>query len=217
MTVTIRNLTLVCAALAMALAVTPAGPSRSSGRATRMFATWSQQAARLVASGQAAALTTAQQGGQTTAPASGPKMALTLDDAVKLALDRNLDIAVQRLNPQISDLAYRERPFDLLPDPDVHHRDPVDHATRRPTPFTGGTIGSGVTNGTGMFNGGIAQSLPWGGGSYAVTLNNPRATSTAAISRYNPAYSPIWSASIPSPCFGASRPTRPVSSCRSPS
>ncbi len=30
---------------------------------------------------------------------------LTLDDAVKLALDRNLDIAVQRLNPEINDIA----------------------------------------------------------------------------------------------------------------
>src|SRR5262245_59582174 len=30
-------------------------------------------------------------------------MSLTLDDAIKLALDRNLDIAVQRLNPQTFD------------------------------------------------------------------------------------------------------------------
>ena len=34
-----------------------------------------------------------------------PVVQLTLDDAVKLALDRNLDIAVQRLNPQINDIA----------------------------------------------------------------------------------------------------------------
>ena len=33
-------------------------------------------------------------------------VALTLDDAVKFALDRNLDIAVQRLNPEINDIAY---------------------------------------------------------------------------------------------------------------
>src|SRR5690242_15000699 len=34
-----------------------------------------------------------------------PTVALTLDDAVKFALDRNLDIAVQRLNPEINDIA----------------------------------------------------------------------------------------------------------------
>src|SRR5262249_36029062 len=35
-----------------------------------------------------------------------PVVALTLDDAVKFALDRNLDIAVQRLNPEINDILY---------------------------------------------------------------------------------------------------------------
>src|SRR5437870_4758673 len=35
-----------------------------------------------------------------------PAVALTLDDAVKFALERNLDIAVQRLNPEINDIAY---------------------------------------------------------------------------------------------------------------
>jgi len=35
-----------------------------------------------------------------------PAVAITLDDAVKFALERNLDIAVQRLNPEINDIAY---------------------------------------------------------------------------------------------------------------
>src|SRR3954470_13189977 len=35
-----------------------------------------------------------------------PVIGLTLDDAVKFALERNLDIAVQRLNPEINDIAY---------------------------------------------------------------------------------------------------------------
>ena len=35
-----------------------------------------------------------------------PVVRLTLDEAVKFALDRNLDIAVQRLNPEIQDIAY---------------------------------------------------------------------------------------------------------------
>ena len=34
-----------------------------------------------------------------------PVVRLTLDEAVKLTLDRNLDIAVQRLNPEINDIA----------------------------------------------------------------------------------------------------------------
>src|SRR3954453_4790754 len=35
-----------------------------------------------------------------------PVVSLTLEDAVRFALDRNLDIAVQRLNPEINDIAY---------------------------------------------------------------------------------------------------------------
>ena len=38
-------------------------------------------------------------------PGAGPTVALTLDDAVRFALERNLDIAVQRLNPQLQDIA----------------------------------------------------------------------------------------------------------------
>ena len=78
MTVTYSKLTFVCAALAMGLAVSTApvlAQQRTSDEHVRDLA---QQAARLVASGQASALTTAQQGGQTTAPAAGPKVALQI-------------------------------------------------------------------------------------------------------------------------------------------
>ena len=35
----------------------------------------------------------------------GPAVRLTLDDAVRFALERNLDIRVQRLNPELQDIA----------------------------------------------------------------------------------------------------------------
>ena len=58
----------------------------------------------------------AQTGTGATADAAGAparadarrRCQLTLDDAVKLALERNLDIAVQRLNPQTFDYLDRE-------------------------------------------------------------------------------------------------------------
>jgi outer membrane protein len=190
MPVTYSKLTLVCAALATALAMPgrAIAQQRTSDARVRDLV---QQAAQIVASGQAGALTTAQQGGQTTAPAAGPKVAITLDEAVKMALDRNLDIAVQRLNPQISDLAYASIRSVYYPSltSTISGQSITSPATNT---ITGGTIGSGITNGTGLFNGGITQSIPKGGGSYLLTLNNQRATSTATISRYNPAYTPIW-------------------------
>src|SRR5215217_604047 len=59
-------------------------------------------AAERVAQAPAQAQTT-----QTTAVATGdtrPVIQLGLDDAVRFALERNLDIQVQRLNPQINDI-----------------------------------------------------------------------------------------------------------------
>src|SRR5512135_1744904 len=105
MTVTYLKPMMVCAALAAALAATPAPAAAQPRTSDTHVRDLIQQASQLIASGQAGALTTAQRGGQTLPPAAGPKVQLTLDDAVKLALDRNLDIAVQRLNPQINDLA----------------------------------------------------------------------------------------------------------------
>jgi outer membrane protein TolC len=191
MIVTHSKSTLVCAALATALAMPgrAIAQQRTSDARVRDLV---QQAAQIVASGQAGALTTAQQGGQTTAPAAGPKVALTLDDAVKFALDRNLDIAVQRLNPQINDLAYAS--VRSVYYPSLTSTISTQSITQASTnTIQGGAIGSGVTNTTGTFNGGIAQSLAWGGGNYQVTLNNARGTTTSLINRYNPSYSPLWS------------------------
>src|ERR1700716_2742662 len=106
MTANRSKLMLTCAAMVAALAGTSARTLAQQRPSEAHIRDLVQQAAQIVASGQVGATTTAQQGGQTRPPAEGPKVPLTLDDAVKLALDRNLDIAVQRLNPQISDLAY---------------------------------------------------------------------------------------------------------------
>ncbi len=44
---------------------------------------------------------------QTGVQDARPMLPLTLDDAIKLALERNLDIAVQRLNPSTFDFSVR--------------------------------------------------------------------------------------------------------------
>src|ERR1700722_13205607 len=63
-------------------------------------------AAERVANGQLGAPAAGQS--VQTPSASGdtrPVIRLSLDDAVKFALERNLDIAVQRLSPQINDIS----------------------------------------------------------------------------------------------------------------
>src|SRR6185369_15164474 len=97
---------LSCAAMAAALAYSnaPAAAQQqrmSESRVQELI----REASQLAARAQTSTPTTAQQGGQTTAPANTAKVPLTLEEAVRLALERNLDIAVQRLTPEISDLA----------------------------------------------------------------------------------------------------------------
>src|SRR3954468_1818031 len=86
-----------------------------------------------------------------------PVVGLTLDDAVKFALDRNLDIAVQRLNPEINDIAYASIKS-------VYHPSLTSvlstQSTTTPTTTTlagsnqtGAPIVAGLTN----YNGGLAQ------------------------------------------------------------
>jgi outer membrane protein len=200
MTMMQKNSPLVpsCAAIVAALAfsTTPAAAQQrtSDVRVQELI----REAARIAASGQTSTPTTAQQGGQTTAATEGPKVSLTIEDAVKLALDRNLDIAVQRLNPEISDLAVAS--VRSVYYPSLTSTIATQSLTQASTnTITGGSIGSGITNGTGTWNGGVTQAIPWGGGNYSLTLNNTRGTSDAAIQRYNPSYTPIWSAQYVQP------------------
>ena len=93
-----------------------------------------------------------------------PVVRLSLDDAVKLALDRNLDIAVQRLNPQINDIAIAEPAVGLPSDADVagvlrgSSGQPVDDDHRRQQRRRGHAIDTNLTT----YNGGIAQNVPLG-------------------------------------------------------
>ncbi|HEX3703869.1 MAG TPA: TolC family protein [Vicinamibacterales bacterium] len=63
----------------------------------------------------------------------------------------------------------------------------------------GSTAGSGVVAGLTTYNGGVAQSVPWGGGSYQVSLNNNRQTTTSLNTLYNPTFNASWSGSYTQP------------------
>src|SRR4051812_42912618 len=115
MTVKSPKLVLTCAAVTAALALSGAHAAAQQRTSEIRIQELIREAAQMAASGQVGTPTTAQRGGQTTAPAAGPKVPLTLDDAVKLALERNLDIAVQRVNPDISDLAVATAQASYLP------------------------------------------------------------------------------------------------------
>jgi outer membrane protein TolC len=130
-----------------------------------------------------------------------PVVALTLDDAVKFALDRNLDIAVQRLNPEINDIAYAS--IKSVYHPSLTSLISTASTTNPSTSTTSGGSAAGqpIVVGATNYNGGIAQSIPWGGGNFTVALNNPKNTTTSLNTLFNPTYQPNWSGTYVQPLF----------------
>ena len=122
-----------------------------------------------------------------------PIARLTLDDAIKLALDRNLDISVQRLNPQTFDFSLAT--LNAVYKPTLTSTISRQSQTNPSTQTTsGGSVGAGVLRDTTTFNGGLSQSLSRGGGTLTATVNNNRGTTTSTTALFNPNFSNNWSA-----------------------
>ena len=107
---------------------------------------------------------------QDAAAAAG--VALTLEDAVRRAVDNNLEVAVERLNPQTFDftLASLRATYKPVATSSLGRRDVV----RPPTSL----LNPGVPNVSTMtYNSGLTQNFQWGGGSAALTFNNSKIVS----------------------------------------
>ncbi len=127
-----------------------------------------------------------------------PVVRLTLDDAVKLALDRNLDIAVQRLNPEISDIAIAS--VRSVYRPTLTSTFGPQSITQLPTSqLQLGQGGTATVTDTMTYNGGLAQNVPWGGGSFSATLNNFRRTTNSNNALFNPQFQSAWTFAFAQP------------------
>ncbi len=131
-----------------------------------------------------------QQGAGAAAAAAGPTVAMTLDEAVELALERNLDIAVQRLNPQLQDIAIANARAYYNPTlTSTISQNENNNAPTNQLQVSSG--GGGVTSRTFTYNGGFSQNLPWGG-SLDATLNNSRQKTTSNNAFFNPSFQSVW-------------------------
>jgi outer membrane protein len=117
--------------------------------------------------------------------AGAPAVPLTLEDAVRRALDNNLDIVVERLNPRTFDLtlAGLRNTYKPVATSTFGRRDNV----RPPTNL----LNPGSPNVSTMtYNSGIAQILPWGGGNAALTFNNAKIVSpNDRLASFDPQFS----------------------------
>lgn len=113
-----------------------------------------------------------------TAPAS---LRLTVDEAVKMALDNNLDLAADRLDPQIGDT--RVAAAAGLFRPTVASSVQRNNQLQPPSSllFPTSTRNDVVTS-----NVGLNQRLPWFGTSYSIAWDTSHTDSNSFLNSYNP-------------------------------
>jgi outer membrane protein len=185
-----HTFTAVVTALALAATASPASAQQAKETPTELHVQQliKEAVARLDAS-QPPAAGAAQ--GQAQSEPAPPTVPLTLDDAIKLALDRNLDIAVQRLNPQLSDIAVASA--QAAYSPSVTSVLGKQSSVRTPTSqLQLSSGGGGVTSKTLTYNAGLTKNLSWLGASASATLNNSRTASNSNNVLFNPQFQSNW-------------------------
>ncbi len=118
-------------------------------------------------------------------PGSGANLReLRLEDAVALALEKNLDIQVAKLEPQSVDFLVAGFKNTYLPvvSSTVGQRENYQLPTRT---LTGGTR---VNQGTLTYNASIAQTVPKWGGNYSLAWTNTKVNSSDLLANYNPLF-----------------------------
>jgi outer membrane protein TolC len=126
----------------------------------------------------------------------GPVRRMSIDDAVATALEQNLDLQVERINPQLQDLSIDQ--FKAAYTPNFVSTVSSSDSTQPSTSFLSGSA-TGITNGRSVFNFGVASLTSWHGGSYDVRWNNSRNTTNNAFSTFNPQLNSSISATFSQP------------------
>jgi outer membrane protein TolC len=117
-------------------------------------------------------------------PPEEPARPLMLDDAVKLALEKNLDIMVQRQNPQMVDLSIASLKSVYRPT----LVSTVGNENKLEPPITLLTGGFRVETTTTTFNAGVTENLSKGGGTLSFVWDNNRVSSDNVFYNFNPAF-----------------------------
>jgi len=124
-----------------------------------------------------------------------PAVELRLDDAVARALERNLDIQVERLNPQSFDFALALARAAYAPT--VGSTLGQNNAVLLPTSQLVG--GQRVQNDITTANVNASQALPWWGTSVSTAFNNRKQDSTSSFNTFNPQYNTTLTATVTQP------------------
>ena len=113
----------------------------------------------------------------------GPRRSLSIDDAVALALEQNLDIQVERINPQLQDLDIALARSSWTPVLST-----VFQTNGRDTPSNSAIAGgeTKISDSATASSLNVEQQLPWNGANYSLTWNSSRSTTSNIFSNFNP-------------------------------
>jgi outer membrane protein len=140
----------------------------------------------------APAPTTAQKPSPSTTVTSGSgqdpqagmnALKISTDEAVKMALENNLGIRAEQLDPQIQ--TYGVAQARAVFGPSIFSQTTTRRSTTPPTDFLSGSAAI-LTNDSLRANAGVQQFLPWGGGRYSLSWDGSKVTTSDASSRFNP-------------------------------
>ena len=133
------------------------------------------------------------------APVAAPREVrrLSVEEAVRQALEHNLGIQVARIAPQLQDLNIAQTLTAWSPSLTA-----TGSTASTDTPnasFLSGAAGSEIHDRRFAGNAGIRQATKWHGASYALGWDNTRATTTNFFTNFNPQYNSGMSLSVVQP------------------
>ncbi len=135
--------------------------------------------------------------GSVAAQAPGPTLDLTMDAAVRMALEANLGLEASRLNLDSADHAIASARAAFLPT--VGSSLSRSSQVSVPTDFTQGA--ADITNRGLTVNSSFNHALPFGGTSYGVTWNNNRTSQIGGFPTFNPFLRSAFSVSVTQPLW----------------
>ena len=117
------------------------------------------------------------------APAAPQTRRLTIEEAVKLALENNLGIQIARYNPRVQDLSVAEARAAWVPAfTNSFQTNSQDSPNNN---FLAGSLGGKTSNAAFSNSIGVQQSTPWGG-NYSASWDGSRSTTNSSFTTFSP-------------------------------
>jgi outer membrane protein len=126
----------------------------------------------------------------------GPRVDLSIDEAVQRGTERNIDIAVARITPRLTDFTI----LGLEANYRVNLTSALNNTRNTELPRqTIQGIQAPTTSTREAWSAGIAQNLWWGGGNYSLSWTNSRFDNPSGVNLRNPQFQSGLSANITQP------------------